>query len=214
MTGDDLFSLPEYREGRHRKDDWATSKAGAESVAFRAGTQKALLLEAYTRVYPEGLTDEEAARAAGLRMSSEYSKRCGELRQDGHIAPMVSESGETLTREGSSGVARIMSTWQEIPIKPLKSDSIQVRPCNQPEVLMLTESEANILIDGQKVLVGQVVRALETNDEDTPETTAERVISTVANWLSDYRPSGIGSEFNAPLDTTAFILRRGQSREG
>ena len=75
---------------------------------------------------------------------------------------------------------------------------------------MHTERQADILIDGQKVLVGQVARTLETCDGVTPKQAAEKVIDTIASWLSDYRPSDLGSEYIGPLDLTAFILRKGE----
>jgi hypothetical protein len=91
-------------------DDWTTSVAGANSVAYRAGSQKAKLLEAFKDAYPEGLTDEEAAVRAGISLGSEYSKRCGELRQDARIA-VLEVLGEVVTRAGSSGVQRIVSKY-------------------------------------------------------------------------------------------------------
>ena len=96
---------PDDRRGRHRKDDWDTSVAGAAAVAYRAGTQKARLLAAY-RNHPRGLTDEEAAREVGLQLTC-YWKRCGELRQDGMIEP----TGET--RPGEAHVARIVCAITE-----------------------------------------------------------------------------------------------------
>ena len=78
---------------------------------------------------------------------------------------------------------------------------------------MLTDRQADILIDGQKVLVGQVARTLETLSAENPHAAAERVIATVADWLSSYRPVDLGVEYVGPLDTTAFILRRGQIKE-
>lgn len=75
---------------------------------------------------------------------------------------------------------------------------------------MLTERQVDILIDGQKVLVGQVARMLETCEGITPKAAAERVIDAVADWLAGYRPPDLGDEFIGPLDTTAFILRRGE----
>ena len=76
---------PDFRPGRHRNPDKATSVAGSTSVAYRAGSQKQRLLDAFKGVYPASLTDDEACVAAGLPMTSCYWKRCGELRQDGAI---------------------------------------------------------------------------------------------------------------------------------
>lgn len=209
---DDLFSLPEYREGRHRRNDHVTSVEGANSVAYRAGSQKARLLEAFRAAWPDSLTDEEAAKRANLSLSSEYSKRCGELRQDGHIRQVLDSEGNPVTRIGSSGVSRIVSDWQESPTPLRNPDSITGRTGKQQEVAMLTEQQADILIDGQRVLVDQVARALETECDDRHEQ-AQRVISTIADWLTDYRPQELAIDYAGPLDVTAFILRRGQRKE-
>lgn len=88
---------------RVRRDDRATSVGGAVAASYRAGTQKARLLDAYYWAGSAGLTDEEAAVSAGLSLTTCYWKRCGELRAHG----LVEETG--LTREGSAGVARIVS---------------------------------------------------------------------------------------------------------
>ena len=112
MQSEDLTMFdPDYRRGRHRSPDWTTSVAGAESVAYRAGSQKAKLLQVFRDSYPQSLTDEEAAVKAGISLSSEYSKRCGELRQDHAIVVVYIRPGEPLTRPGQSGVQRIVSAW-------------------------------------------------------------------------------------------------------
>jgi hypothetical protein len=81
------------RRGRHRVPDAAGSVAGAASVAYRAGSQKALLLAEFAWAGDRGLTDDEAAINVGLDRSC-FWKRCGELRQDG----MIADTGAT--REG------------------------------------------------------------------------------------------------------------------
>ncbi len=90
---------PDYRNGRHRHPDWVTSIAGAESVKYRAGSQKAKLLDAYKASYPEGLTDDEAAIKAGLPLTSCYWKRCGELRQDNAITHKGEQRTSQVTGE-------------------------------------------------------------------------------------------------------------------
>lgn len=101
---------PDYRNGRHRHPDWTTSVKGAESVAYRAGSQKALLLAAYKDAYPAGLTDEEAAIAAGLPMRSCWWRRCSELREDGIVAPLT-QAGELVTREGTAGAKQMVCVY-------------------------------------------------------------------------------------------------------
>ena len=100
MQSEDLTMFdPEYRNGRHRHPDWVTSVQGAASVAYRAGSQKAKLLDAYKASYPEGLTDDEAAIKAGLPLTSCYWKRCGELRQDNAITHKGEQRTSQVTGE-------------------------------------------------------------------------------------------------------------------
>jgi hypothetical protein len=75
----------DQRPGRHRRNDRDGSVRGAESVAYRAGSQKQRLLIAFHMAGDDGLTDDEAALAVSLDRSC-FWKRCGELRQDGMIA--------------------------------------------------------------------------------------------------------------------------------
>ena len=74
---------------------------------------------------------------------------------------------------------------------------------------MMTERQADLLIEGQPTLVRKVQRLIEETP-GTPETQAEQVVQAVADWLSTYRPADFGDEFCTPLDMTAFILRRGR----
>jgi hypothetical protein len=72
-----------------RVSDPLTSKVAAMAVAYRTGTQKARLLEAY-RLEPEGLTDDEA----GIRVGLPHAwKRCSDLRNDGMIEPVGVKPG-------------------------------------------------------------------------------------------------------------------------
>ena len=70
-----------------RRNDGATSGAGAKAIKIRAGSQRELLLGQYFMC--EDLTDEEAGRLSGLlhRKGCCYWKRCSELRQAGYIEP-------------------------------------------------------------------------------------------------------------------------------
>lgn len=97
---------PDHAPNRVRANDYATSKAGAVSVSFRAGSQKARLLDAYRRA-TDGLTDEEAAAIAGLPERSCYWKRCNELRDAG----LIETTGQE--RPGLAGVPRIVCRVSE-----------------------------------------------------------------------------------------------------
>lgn len=74
---------------------------------------------------------------------------------------------------------------------------------------MMTEEQAHVLIEGHDTLVASVSRALEQADSDKREA-AEKVIATIADWLTGYRPIEFGDEYCSPLDMTAFILRKGE----
>ena len=91
--------------------------------------------------------------------------------------------------------------------------NMTARPGKQPEVFMLSERQADILIDGQRVLVDQVARTLDTGEMADRREQAEAVIGTIADWLTDYRPADLGDEYISPLDLTAFILRKGQMKD-
>lgn len=109
-----VCALPDDRLGRARNTDPVTSHLGGESVAYRSGSQKAKLLTVYYRVGGHGLTDDEAAVAAGLDRSG-YWKRCSELRADGMIyalgitrrGPLHGESGMVcaITHKGIEAIA-------------------------------------------------------------------------------------------------------------
>jgi hypothetical protein len=103
-----VCALPDDQPGRARRTDPATSQAAGKDAAYRAGSQKALLLTAFTS-HPDGLTDEEAAIIAGVSLTSEYAKRCSELRDAMLIVPRINPAtGEPLTRVARSGLQRIV----------------------------------------------------------------------------------------------------------
>lgn len=81
------------------REDHATSKAGARSVALRSSSQKARLLVTYL-TGPK--TAYEAALAADLLQSC-YWHRCGDLLKDGLIEAVVNHHHQILTRPGPAG---------------------------------------------------------------------------------------------------------------
>lgn len=98
----------DIRPGRARRTDPTTSHEAGDQVAYRAGSSKALLMTAFAS-HPDGLTDEEAAIIAGVSLTSEYAKRCSELRDAMLIVPRINPAtGEPLTRAGRSGLQRIV----------------------------------------------------------------------------------------------------------
>lgn len=101
-----------------RTTDPATSHAAARTITVKAGTQRAKLLKAFMLFDVFGGTDEQAMIACqsyGVSPSSEYSKRCSELREAGLIEP----TGET--RTGASGHQRIVSRITEAGRKVVQS---------------------------------------------------------------------------------------------
>jgi hypothetical protein len=86
-----------------RASDPRTSKA-YDAAKMRKGTQGHLLLLAFSEVPTDGLTDEEAMQhAEGVSPTSEYAKRCSDLRSAG----LIVDTG--VDRKGSSGLDRIVS---------------------------------------------------------------------------------------------------------
>ena len=85
-------------EGQARRSDPPTSQAAARRI--RTGTAKWALLQAHA-AHASGLTDEEAAEAAGLSLTSEYATRCSELMRAGYleVTPFVRIGRAGMQRE-------------------------------------------------------------------------------------------------------------------
>jgi hypothetical protein len=106
MTGDQLDIFDALGEViPSRSTDPGTSHAAAREIRVKAGSQRAHLLWRFFLVDDEyGSTDEQAMfYAEAVSPTSEYAKRCSELREGGFIEP----TGET--RAGSAGPQRIVS---------------------------------------------------------------------------------------------------------
>lgn len=88
-----------------RSTDPETSHAAAREIRVKANSQRALLLDAFSMWTHAGATDEQAMLSTDGSVSptSEYAKRCSELREGGFIEA----TGET--RAGSAGPQRIVS---------------------------------------------------------------------------------------------------------
>lgn len=95
-----------------RASDPSTSRRAAANVAPRAGSQRHRLLAVYAD-HPDGLTDEEAGRLAGLaRPGVCYWKRCSELREGVFIEPLgfsrVASTGEAQQVCGITNAGRMI----------------------------------------------------------------------------------------------------------
>lgn len=85
-----------------RASDPRTSKA-YDASKMRQGTQAYRLLLAFSEVPHDGLTDEEAMmHATDVAPTSEYAKRCSDLRSAGLIVDTGTD------RKGASGMDRIV----------------------------------------------------------------------------------------------------------
>jgi hypothetical protein len=76
---------------------------------------------------------------------------------------------------------------------------------------MMTQEQADALIAGHDVLIHQIQRTLPVVRLTSEQ--AEAVIATVADWLTQYRPTDFGDDYCPPLDMTAFILRKGEQAD-
>lgn len=99
-----LFDMP-----KARANDPNTSKTAADFVRAKASTARVKLMTAHA-ANPEGLTDEEAATAAGVSLLSEYATRCSELVRAG----LLFDTGDT--RLGVAGTARIVRRITDLGI--------------------------------------------------------------------------------------------------
>lgn len=145
-------------------------------------------------------TDAQTHEARAMGAVMQQAARGGAIKSTGDYRPSIRTQCH----------ARPVRVWRSL----LWAGNMTARTGKQPEVFMLSERQADILIDGQRILVDQVARTLDTDDENTDrKAQAEKVIGAVADWLSDYRPADLGDEYISPLDLTAFILRKGQFRE-
>lgn len=99
-----------HERSRQRRDDYDTSASGAGDVSRRAPNQRMMLLQVWSSAGVKGLTDEEAAEAAGLlEINSCYWKRSGELRSSGYIE----WHPRGFTRVGLAGTSRKVSLITE-----------------------------------------------------------------------------------------------------
>lgn len=108
MTTTSMSSLfDQMTTGNARASDPVTSRIAAVTVTAAAG-QAVALLNAYRQAGHDGLTDEEAASAAGLRLTG-YWKRCSDLRRLGCIVP------NGTTRKQTSGRLAIVCVMEKTP---------------------------------------------------------------------------------------------------
>jgi len=205
VNAPDLFNLPELPyagTSGHRGSDTSEARAKRDDRSGRTRDRQTDTLTCLARTQDLGLTWKELAHMMGWH----HGQASGALSVL-HKTERISRLTETRNR----CKIYVLPEWEMArPTEP-HGGSMKQRVGNPQEACMLTERQADILIDGQRVLVGQVARTLIGLDDTDPTLAAERVIATVADWLTQYRPADLGGEFIAPLDLTAFILRKGET---
>jgi outer membrane protein OmpA-like peptidoglycan-associated protein len=203
----DLFSLPELPyagSSGHRGS--STSKARADNAdrSGRTKNRQETVLRHLSARRGLGATWRDIADLEGWHHGT-ASGTLSVLHKTQHI--------DRLTEQRDRCKIYVLPEYVADRTTEPYGGSIQGRIRNQREAFMLTERQTDILINGQDILVNQVARTLADRDHESEREQAEKVISTVADWLSKYRPADFGDEFCTPLDVTAFILRRGQFPE-
>lgn len=131
MSTTDDFGLPD--RGQAKGGDPWTAQEAARLV--RPGSQRRLLLEAH-RDHPQGMTDEEAAEAAGISLASEYATRCSELK----AARLLVDTGKS--REGAAGMQRMIRKITGHGIVAL-ADPPVVSPLRSPEAVAVPAGDPN-----------------------------------------------------------------------
>lgn len=204
---DDLFSLPELPyagTSGFRGSDTSEARALRDDRSGKTKYRQESTLRALAQAEHHGLTYQELGSMMGWH-HGQSSGALSVLHKTGHIA--------RLSEKRNRCKVYVLPSYIYGRHAEPHSGNMTRTAGNKREAGMLTERQADILIDGQRVLVGQVARTLESCDRITPTAAAEKVIATIADWLSDYRPGELGSEYIGPLDLTAFILRKGETPE-
>jgi hypothetical protein len=203
MNTDDLFTLPVLPyagTSGHSGSDTSKSRALLDDATGKTKQRQQTVVTALSNAGPHGMTWKELAHRYGWH-HGQASGALSVLHKEGLIC--------RLSERRDRCKVYVIPEYVYDRQTEKHGGSIQGRSRKQQEACMLSERQADILINGHDVLVSQVSRTLETDQREK----AEKVIATIADWLSDYRPQEFGDDYCSPLDVTAFILRKGQSRE-
>lgn len=90
---------------RARATDPLTSAMAARMVSTKAETMRVKLLKAHAK-NPDGLTDEEAAKIAGVSLQSEYATRCSELMR---YAMLIDTTQKRVSSSGALRLVRVIT---------------------------------------------------------------------------------------------------------
>ena len=202
MTEPDLFSLPELPyAGTSGWSGSGTSERRAKDADAKGVTgdrqQSVLMFLAGRR--DRGATWKELSDDTGWH----HGTASGTLSVL-HKTERISRLTETRDR----CKVYVLPDWVNGRATEPHRGNMTRRASNPREAVMLTERQADILIAGQPTLIANLTRQLREPIE--PNEQAERVVATVANWLTHYRPADLGDVYCTPLDVAAYILRKGE----
>ena len=202
MTEPDLFSLPELpyagTSGWSRSDTSAQRAIEADAKGV-TGERQRRVLWFLAGCRTRGATWKELSEATGWHHGT-ASGALSVLHKTNRIA--------RLTETRNRCKVYVLPDWVSGRATEPHRGNMTRRASNPREAVMLTERQADVLIAGQPTLIANLARQLSEPAE--PNEQAERVVATVAHWLTNYRPEDLGDIYCTPLDVAAFILRKGE----
>lgn len=139
--------------GSVRRTDPDTAAEAARLV--RPGSARHRLLVAHDE-HPGGLTDEQAATLAHLKLTSEYATRCSELERAGYLVNTDD------TRTGASGMARLVRRITPEGIAALRAAAPELDgrarcPKCGRELADLRSTVSPMVVDGRCLTDGRFV---------------------------------------------------------
>lgn len=204
--GDDLFSLPELPyAGTSGWSGSDTSEARAKT-ADRDGTtrdRQGTVLRILACKGATGATWRDIAEEMGWHHGTS-SGALSTLHKAGRI--------ERLSEKRDRCKVYVLSEFVNGRETERHGGRLTGSGSNATEVRMLSEQQADVLINDHDTLVHHVERALTASAIPDPRAQAESAIAAVADWLAGYRPPDLGDDYCPTLDVTAFILRKGEFR--
>jgi hypothetical protein len=196
----DYPELPYAGTSGYQGSDTSESRARRDDKDGTTGKRQAEVIKALKKASFRGLTWKELSEVTGWH-HGQASGALSVLHKTSQIARLAD------TRNRCKIYVDLLSVGGR-KIEPHRG-SIRVTVGNlTQEKPMMTEEQAEALIAGHGVLVNRIQRNL--GEWADSRETAEAVIATVADWLTQYRPENFGDDYCPPLDVTAFILRKGE----
>jgi hypothetical protein len=196
----DYPELPYSGTSGYQGSDTSESRARTADKNGTTGKRQAEVIQALKHASFRGLTWKELSHVTGWH-HGQASGALSVLHKTSHIARLA----DTRNR------CKIYVNLESVGGRKVEAHRGNIRGTVgnlQQEQPMMTEEQAEALIAGHDVLVNRIQRNL--GEWADSRETAEAVIETVADWLTQYRPENFGDDYCPPLDVTAFILRKGE----